>query len=179
MYRRILGTLRLNSDTYEDVGNDHSAFYQALIIVVIASVAAAAGGLYSDSREESLWDLALAIPSGIIVWGIWVLCIRMVGNVILDIADRSANWGRLFRTTGFALSPGILAVFMFLPVIGDAIDYVVPLWTLLCMIFAVRPGRDLKSTLRTLMVVMLALIPLYLLTKIIGIVLYPLFVDWV
>ena len=43
MLRRILGALRLNSDTYEDVENDHGAIYQALFIVVISSVAAAAG----------------------------------------------------------------------------------------------------------------------------------------
>ena len=179
MFRRILGALRLNSDTYEDVENDHGAIYQALFIVVISSAAAAAGELLLDRDEEPLRVLTLVIPSGIIAWAIWVLCVRMVGNAIFDIADRRAYWGRLFRTTGFALSPGVLYLLVSLPTIGDAIYYVVPLWTLLCMIVAVRPGTDYKSTIRALIVILLALIPLYFLTKIFGIILYPLFVDWV
>lgn len=179
MLRRILGALRLNSDTYEDVENDHGAIYQALFIVVISSVAAAAWELLLDRDEKSLWVLALAIPLGIIAWAIWVLCVRMVGNAIFDIADRGAYWGGLFRTTGFALSPGVLYVLISLPIIGDAIYFVAPLWTLLCMIVAVRPGTDYKSTIRALMVILLALIPLYFLTKVIGLVLYPLFLDWV
>ena len=169
MFRRILGALRLNSDTYEDVANDHGAIYQALFIVVISSVGVAAGELLLDRDKESLWVLTLAIPLGMIAWAIWVLCVRMVGNAIFDIADSRAYWGRLFRTTGFALSPGVLYLFISLPFIGDVIHFVAPLWTLLCMIFAVRPGTDYKSTLRALMVIVLALIPLYVLTKIIGI----------
>ena len=132
-----------------------------------------------DRDEESLWVLTLAIPLGMIAWAIWVLCVRMVGNAIFDIADRRACWGRLFRTTGFALSPGVLYVLISLPIIGDAIYFVVPLWTLLCMIVAVRPGTDYKSTIRALMVILLALIPLYFLIKIIGIAINPLYVDWV
>ena len=179
MFRRTLGVLRLDSDTYEDIENDHGAIYQAIfIVVIISSVAAAAGESLLGRDEESLWVLMLGIPLGMIAWAIWVLCVRMVGNAILDIADSRTHWGRLFRTTGFALSPGVLYVLIFLPIIGDALQYVVPLWTLLCMIVAVRPGTDYKSTIRALMVILLALIPLYFLTKVIGLVLYPLFLDW-
>ena len=180
MLRRILGALRLNADTYEDVKNDHSAIYQASFIVVASSVATAAGELLLDRDIESLWVLVIGtFFSGMIVWAIWVLCVRMVGNCIFDISDRRAYWGRLFRTTGFALSPGIFYVFIFLPSIGDVIYYVVPLWTSLCMIVAVRQGTDYRSTLQALMVILLALIPLYLLPKIFGIIFYPLFMNWV
>ncbi len=171
--------MRLKSDTYEDVENDHGAILQALFIVVITSVAAAAGELLLDGNKDSPWVLAQSIPLGMIAWAIWVLCVRMVGNAILDIADRRADWGRLFRTTGFALSPGVLFAFVSLPSIGDVIYFVVPLWTLLCMIVAVRPGTDYRSTIRARMVIVLALIPLYVLIKIIGIFIYPLFVHWV
>ncbi len=170
--------MRLKSDTYEDVENDHGAIYQALFIVVVSSVAAAAGELLLDGNEDSLWVFAQSIPLGMIAWTIWILSVRMVGNAIFDIADSRAYWGRLFRTTGFALSPGVLYLFVSLPFIGDVIYFVAPLWTLLCMIVAVRPGTDYKSTIRALMVIMLALIPMYVLIKIIGIVIYPQFVHW-
>ena len=170
--------MRLKSDTYEDVENDHGAIYQALFIVVVSSVAAAAGELLLDRNEDSLWVLAQSIPLGMIAWTIWILSVRMVGSAIFDIADSRAYWGRLFRTTGFALSPGVLYLFVSLPFIGDVIYFVAPLWTLLCMIVAVRPGTDYKSTIRALMVIMLALIPMYVLIKIIGIVIYPQFVHW-
>ena len=179
MFRKFLGALRLDAHTYQDVENDHSAIFQALFIVGISSVAATVGELLQDRAEESLWILALAIPLGIIAWAIWVLCVRMVGNAVFDIADRRAHWGRLFRTTGFALSPGIFYLLTSWPIIDDVIYYIVPFWTLLCMIVAVRPGTGYKSTIRALMVVLLALIPLYLLIKLIGIILYPLFLDWV
>ena len=130
MLKRIFGTLRLKADTLEDVEYDHSAIYQALFIVVTSSVATAAGELLLERDVESLWVLVIGIFSGMIVWAIWVLCVRMVGNSIFDIADRRSYWGRLFRTTGFALSPGIFAVFIFLPIIGDAFYYVVPIMDL-------------------------------------------------
>ena len=176
--RRILEALRLNSDTYEDVGNDHSAFYQALFIVVIASVVGVVGPFLSDSNKDPFWALTLAIPLGILSWAIWALCIRMVGNAIFDIADRTTHWGRLFRVTGFAHSPGILAVFIFLPIIGDKINFVVALWTILCMIVAVRPERDLHSTLRTLLVIVLAFVPMYLLTHFTSVLLYHIYTGW-
>ena len=174
MLKRILGTLRLNADTLEDVEYDHSAIYQAILIVAMASISAADRALLAERDMESPWVLVMSIFGGMIAWTMWVLCIRIVGNSVFNVEDTRACWGRLFRTTGFAMSPGIFSVFVFLPIIGNVIYYVVYIWTLVCLIFAVRRGTDYRSTLRALMVVLLAFIPMVLLIAIINILIYPL-----
>ena len=68
----------------------------------------------------------------------------MVGASFLRGAHTATDYREVLRTTGFALSPGILRVFAWLPpsALGLGIDLGVTLWMLVAGVVAVRQALD-------------------------------------
>jgi hypothetical protein len=85
----------------------------------------------------------------------------------LKTEQTEANWGQLARATGFAQTPGIFNVLWFIPVLGGIIYLAALVWTIVCMIVAVRQSLDYTSTLRAFFVILLALIPVAILNAIV------------
>ena len=117
MLARMLGAARLNVDTYEDVEKDKGATIQALIVVIIVAIAAGVGGLLSD-EGDLVRGLAFGAIRGVLSWAVWALVAWIVGTTILKTQETEADWGQLARGTGFAQTPGLLNVFVFVPVVG-------------------------------------------------------------
>ena len=160
MIMRMLGAARLNVHTYEEVEADTSATRQALIVVVLVSIAGGVGRLLAAEGEFILLALAYGVVGGVVWWAVWALVTMFVGTKILKTEATEADWGQLARTTGFAQTPGLLTVFFFLPGIGPFIALLANIWRLVAMVIAVRQALDFTSTLRTLFVVLIGLIPL-------------------
>ncbi len=166
MLNRMLGAARLNVDTFEEVEHDRSATVQALLVVVIVAVASGVGGLLSG--DASVVDgVLLGVVRGAVSWAVWALVAWMVGTTILRTRQTEADWGQLARTTGFAQTPGILAVLIFIPVVGGIIGLVVFIWQLAAMVIAIRQSLDYTSSLRAFFVVLIALIPVFIINLII------------
>ena len=59
---------------------------------------------------------------GLIGWAVWALVHSwLIGATMLKTPETHAEWGQLARGTGFAQTPGILTIFVFIPVIGGII----------------------------------------------------------
>ena len=71
------------------------------------------------------------------------------------------------RATGFAQTPGIFNVLFFIPKLGVIIYLAALVWTIACMIVAVRQSLDYTSSLRAFFVILLALIPVFILNAIV------------
>ena len=159
MIGRMLGAARLNSDTYEEVERDSSATIQALIVVVVVAIATAVGGFLSE--ESSLPDaLLFGVTRGIVSWVIWALLALLVGTTILKSESTKADWGEVARTTGFAQTPGLLNVLIFIPIAGWVIAALVGIWQLAGMVVALRQSLDYSSTWRAFFVIVIAFIPM-------------------
>ena len=160
----------LRSDTYEDVEHDRGATLQALLVVVLVSVASGIGSLFRE--DTSVVDaLVMGVVLGIVSWAVWALATWLIGSTILKTADTEADWGQLARGTGFAQTPGILTVLVFLPTIGPIIFVVARIWQLVAMLIAVRQCLDYTSTWRAFFVVLIAAIPWLIIVGIVGAVL--------
>ena len=159
MIMRMLGAARLNVDTYEEVEKDTSATTQALIVVVLVSIASGIGGLLGGEDVDIVRGLAFGVIQGLVWWAVWALVTMFIGTKILKTEETEADWGQLARTTGFAQTPGLLNVLIFLPGIGGFIPLLTFIWRLVAMVIAVRQALDYTSTLRTLIVVLLSAIP--------------------
>ena len=166
MLARMLGAARLNVDTYEDVEKDKGATIQALIVVIIVAIAAGVGGMLSGDIDLGR-GLAFGAIRGVLSWAVWALMAWLVGTTILKTQDTEANWGQLARTTGFAQTPGLLTVLVFLPAVGTVIAFLVFIWQLATMVVAVRQSLDYTSTLRAFFVILIALIPVIIINAII------------
>ena len=147
---RILGSARLDSQSYEEIESDHYANIQAVGIVVLSSLAAALGSGIRDIGS-TLSVLAVAIAS----WIIWVLLTVFIGTRLLPGRETRADFGQVLRTTGFSASPGFLRVFGLVPIVGWYIFAAATVWMLFTFVVAVRQALDYTSTVRALLVCVL------------------------
>ena len=163
MLARMLGAMRMDVNTYEDVEDDRGATWQAMAVVVIVSICGGVGFLLANmmSGEESVGALGLVfgVLRGIAGWALWALVTWLVGSTVLKTPDTVADWGQLARGTGFAQTPGVFHLFVFVPFIGGLIWLLGFIWQIACMIIAVRQSLDYTSTWRAFFVVLISLVP--------------------
>ena len=159
MIGRMIGAARLNVSTFEEVEQDRGATVQALLVVVLVTIAGVVGGMLAGDELDIVQGIVFGAIRGIGAWVIWALVTWMIGSTILKTAETNANWGELARCTGFAQTPGILSVFVFISGVGWVIGLAVFVWQLAAMLVAVRQALDYSSTWRAFFVVVISLIP--------------------
>lgn len=158
MLNRMLGAARLNVDTFEDVERDGGATVQALIVVIVVALASGIGDLLSGDADI-LGALVFGVIRGVLSWVVWALIAMLVGTTILKTEQTEADWGQLARGTGFAQTPGILNILVFIPFVGWAIFIVALIWQWAAMVIAVRQSLDYTSTWRAFFVILISIIP--------------------
>ena len=165
MLSRMLGAARLSVDTFEDVERDSSATVQAVIVVIIVALASGVGDLLSG-EADILRALVFGVIRGVLSWAVWALIAMFVGTKILKTDQTEADWGQLARGTGFAQTPGILTVLVFVPLVGTVIAALAFVWQMAAMVVAVRQMLDYSSTLRAFFVILISLIPVLIINGI-------------
>jgi hypothetical protein len=151
MLARMMGAARLNVATFEDVESDKGATIQALIVVILVSIAGGIGGILTSG----IMGLVFGILGGLFQWALWALVTFLIGTTILKTPETQADWAQLARTTGFAQTPGLFKVLGFLPVVGPIIVFIASIWQLAAMVTAVRQALDYHSTWRAVGVVVI------------------------
>jgi hypothetical protein len=136
---RMLGAARLEAATYEDVERDRTATTQALVVVVLTSLAAGLG------LGAGLRGVLINTVAAIVLWAIWAALVFWIGTRLLPEVQTRADWGEVARTVGFAQSPGVLRVLGVIPILGDFIRAIVDVWVLIATVIAVRQALDYSS----------------------------------
>ncbi len=148
LLQRAIGATRLEVAVFEEIEADRTATSQALLVVVLSSLAAAIGlssGLYN---APVLHRVMLAL----LLWVFWAISTYIVGVYLMPEPQTQTDVGELLRTIGFAASPGILRILGLIPAIGGAIYLVSTVWMLVAMVIAIRQALDYKSTGRAIVV---------------------------
>jgi hypothetical protein len=140
---RILRAIRLDASLYEEVEHDSSAMGQAIVVVVLSSIAAGIG--YAG---HGIGVLIGGIVAALIRWYIWAYITYFVGTRILPEPQTQADHGELLRTIGFASAPGLIRVLGVVPGLVGPIQFVADAWMLAAMVVAVRQALDYTSTFR-------------------------------
>ena len=146
--QRAIGAARLDVPIFEEIEADRTATDQALIVVVLSSLAAGIGlssGLYN---APVLHRVLLYL----LLWVFWAISTYMVGVYLMPEPQTQTDVGELLRTIGFAASPGILRIFGMVPAIGGTIYAISTAWMLVAMVIAIRQALDYKSTGRAVIV---------------------------
>ena len=107
MIDRMLGAARLSVDTYEEVERDRGATGQALIVVILVTIASVVGQMFGGEEVDVVRGLAAGIIRGVASWALWALFTWLIGATLLKTEDTEADWGQLARGTGFAQTPGL------------------------------------------------------------------------
>lgn len=146
----MFGAVSLDSEIYEEVEADRTATGQAMLVVVMSSLAA---GIGATGRLGISWRGAFVISAiALIAWAAWALLTFEIGGRLMPEAQTRVDVGELLRTIGFASAPGMLRVFGIIPSVTTPAFVITTVWMLLATIVAVRQALDYTSTARAVAV---------------------------
>lgn len=149
LFNRMVRAARLQPALYEEVEADKAATGQALLVVILVSVATGVGhgleALLISGGGRFIYGLLFGVAAAITGWLLWALFAYIIGVSILKGPQTSSTWGELLRTMGFASTPGLLRIFAFIPVVGGVIAFVGSVWRLIATIIAVRQALDFST----------------------------------
>jgi hypothetical protein len=149
----MFGAAALDSAIYEEVEADRTATGQAMIVVVLSSLAAGVGA----SGWPGMSPRGAFAISGIalIAWATWAVVTFEIGGRLMPEPQTRVDVGELLRTIGFASAPGMLRVFGIIPNVTTPAFAITTVWMLLATVVAVRQALDFASTRRAVAVCVL------------------------
>ena len=141
----------LDAATFEEIEANRAITGQALGVVLVASLAAGAGGGILGGPA----GLLRAALGALIGWVMWAAVTYVIGARLLPEPQTRTDLGELLRVIGFAYAPGLFGILGFIPVLGVVVSTVVAIWLLVTMVLAVRQALDYTSTIRAFLVVLI------------------------
>ena len=151
---RMLRAAKLDKNLYEEVEADSSLLGQAMVVVILSSIAGGIGA----SGDNGLIGLLRGTVSSLAGWFVWAYIVYFVGTRLLPEPTTSSSHGELLRTIGFSSSPGLIMVFGIIPGLGGILYTVATVWMLISMIIAVRQALDYSNTPRAIFVCIIGVI---------------------
>ena len=166
--QRAIGAAKLDAGAYEEIEADRYATRQALLMVVLSN---AAGGI---GVASSVYDVSVLtrVFLALLLWIFWAALTCAIGLYLMPEPQTESDVGELLRTIGFASSPGMLRIFGFVPLFGPQLYGVATAWMLVAMVVAVRQALDYTSTMRAVIVCVMAGLIAIAMTALIGGVLF-------
>lgn len=143
---RIFRAMRLDAAVYEEVEADESAMGQAVVVVVLSSIAAGIGTI----AQGGFAAVVLGTLTALVSWYVWAYLTYWIGTRILPETETHATAGQLLRTLGFSSAPGMIRVIGIVPGLTEIVFLAAAVWMLITMIIAVRQALDYSSTLRAI-----------------------------
>ena len=160
---RMIGSAKLDVHTYEEVEADTNATGQALMVVVLSSIAVGIGSLMPPMAGPpplgGFPGLLTGTVTALTGWFIWAFLVYLIGTKLLPEPNTRSDVPELLRTTGFSASPGLLRVLGLVPLLGGLIMFAVNIWMLVAMVIAVRQALDYESTGRAVGVCVIGWFP--------------------
>jgi hypothetical protein len=145
---RMIRAAKLDRGLYEEVEADTGATGQAMLVVVLSSVAAGIG----SAGVGGLKGLFIGALIALAAWYIWAFLTYFIGTRLLPESQTEADVGQLLRTIGFSSSPGMLRILGILPGLTGIVFLGCAVWMLIAMVIAVRQALDYHGTGRAIAV---------------------------
>jgi hypothetical protein len=149
MYR-LMGAAMLDAGTYEQVESDRRATWQAMLVVVLASVAAGLG--VHLQLQAGVQGVVQASAIALIAWIAWAVLAVQIGSRFLPQRQTRSNTGEMMRTLGFAATPGLLQIFAMIPGMRTPVFVITLSWMFAAMVVALQHALDYTNIGRALAV---------------------------
>jgi hypothetical protein len=171
MFDRVRRAAMLDTNLFQEVEADTSLNQEALIVVVLVSIAAGiggfVGGLISGDIGPALVALIVAVVLGVVNYYIWSYVTYFVGTRLFE---GTADPGEMLRVLGYASGPRVLGLLTFIPCVGPLIALVGAIWALVAGVIAVREALDFDTT-KAVLTVIIGWVIILVVTVIVGTVL--------
>ena len=141
IFSRMFRAAKLESALYRELAMDPIAMAQAMAVIVIASLLTVVavivwGQLFGDVQVgEAIGRGILRMPMS---WLLLAVSAFFVGGFMQGPAEKKVDQRHLATAIGFAASPAVLNVFLFIPVVNVLVALIVPLWLAIAAAMAVK-----------------------------------------
>ena len=171
MFNRVVRAAMLDVDLYEEVEADTGLTQEALMVVVLVSVAGGIGnflaGIIAGDIGRALLGLILTVVLGVLGYYVWAYVTYFVGT---NLFDGTADVGELLRTLGYASGPQVLGVLAFIPCLGGLAGLAGAIWALVAGVVAVRQALDF-DTGKAILTVIVGWMIVFIITVVVSLVL--------
>jgi hypothetical protein len=171
MFNRLVRAAMLDVDLYEEVEADTSLTQEALMVVILVSIASGVGGflagLIGGDIGAAVLGLILSVVMGILGYYIWAYITYFVGT---NLFKGTADVGEMLRTLGYASGPRVLGVLAFIPCLGPLAGLIGAIWALITGVVAVRQALDF-DTGKAILTVIVGWVIVFIITVVVGAVL--------
>jgi hypothetical protein len=154
LQERMIGAMRGDVKTFQEIEADPTAIGQAVTVIVIASLASLIGNIFRAGLTFGIMQMIMALVG----YAIWSFLIVIVGTKIMPEPTTKADFQEGFRVIGFTASPGVLNILAIIPFLGPLISFVISLWMLVIGVIAVKEVLDYSNVGRAIVVCLIALI---------------------
>ncbi|MEG4004638.1 hypothetical protein QUA41_04070 [Microcoleus sp. Pol11C1] len=143
----LWNALSLNGNFYEKTPYTGRTKRIALTIVILAALSRVLGSaviLLINRTELSVLFLGLLIEGLAVAGGyyFWTFTIFKIGQWL---QPGHVTYGELLVPIGFAYAPQVLNFLTLIPLLGEGIERILAVWSLLAVIVAVRQGLDIQT----------------------------------
>jgi hypothetical protein len=151
---RMVGAMRGDVATFQEIEHDQSAMGQAVTVIIIAGVAALIGNIFRSGISGGM----IALIISLIGYAIWAVVVTLVGTKLMPDPTTKADFTETFRTIAFAASPGVFNVIAIIPFLGPFLSFLISLWMLVIMVIAVKVVLDYSNIGKAVIVVIIGFI---------------------
>lgn len=153
---RIIRALTFDLRLYEEVEHDKSAMPQALLILLLSSVATGVGTL----KIGGIWGLLVSTVLSFGGWIVMAFLIYIIGTKLFPESQTRTSIGQVIRVLGFASAPGIFRLLAFLipSYLSIFLLLIIWVWIFVAMVVATRQALDFKNTWNAIWVCVVGII---------------------
>ena len=151
---RMVGAMKADVKTFQEIEADPNAVGQAITVIVLAGVAALIGNIFRSGFSGGI----MALVASLIEYAIWSLLVVVIGTKIMPEPTTKADFNEAFRVIGFTAAPGVFKVLAIIPFLGVVLSFFIRIWMLVIGVIAVREVLDYSDTGRAIIVCLIAFI---------------------
>jgi hypothetical protein len=148
---RVIGAMRLQAATFEEVEHDSRATSQAAIVVLAVTVVRSLGW-----HSFGVMAIVGSIVGALIGWVVGAVVVWFIGVNLLPGKNTEGDFGQLLRTVGFAQAPAVFGILAIIPILGWLIGFAVAIWVLMATVVAVKHALDYDDYLKPIIVCLIA-----------------------
>ena len=155
---RVVGALKLDANTFEDIERDPTAMGQAVGIIALAALASNLGQIW----RLGFGVMLVGVCSSLVGYVLWGVVVWLAGTKLMPDPATKADFPETFRTIAFAASPGLIGVVTIVPLLGWMLMLlltpIIWVWSMAAMVVAVRSVLDYSETFKAVIVVLIGFV---------------------
>jgi hypothetical protein len=151
---RFFRAAKLEISLYQEIVEDVGSINQALIVVLIYSMASA----YGTFGRAGTTGINIGMITTLLGWYVWAFSTYIIGARILPETRTNPDRKTLMRVLGFASAPGVFRVLGFIQGFGLIILLIAASWMVVAATVGVKQALSYESTSRALGVCIIGMI---------------------